>query len=224
MAPLEAEFLCARCRTPFTTPYPLDEAGVCAACRSGLRSYDAAYSYAFYEGTAQKLIHLLKYAAIHTLARPLSRRLSLALPRDQRIDSIVPVPLHWTRNWSRGFNQSALLARELSRLCGIPCVNVLRRSRRTPSQAGLSDRDRRRNVSRCFEVKTADLTGQHILLVDDVLTTGSTAAACAQALKKAGAARVVVLTLARADRRISMPAPALAASARANIGVDVKPM
>lgn len=235
MAPLEAEYQCVSCRTPFTTPYPLDENGVCAVCRRGLRAYDAAFAFAAYEGTAQKLIHLLKYSGIHTLAGPLAARMTAALPRSQPIDCIVPVPLHWTRRWSRGFNQSGLLAREVSRRCGIPCLDVLRRTRRTGSQAGLSDRDRRRNVSGGFAVQPKqDLAGKCVLLIDDVLTTGSTAAACARALKGAGAARVIVLTLARADRRISIPTPsgrvtthqpaALAATAGFESGAEVKPM
>jgi adenine/guanine phosphoribosyltransferase-like PRPP-binding protein len=125
------------------------------------------------------------------------------LPLDHNFDGIVPAPLHWRRYWQRGFNQSYLLARRLSRRIGIPVVRALRRVRATTSQAGLSDSARRRNVAQAFRVRRrARIEGKRILLIDDVMTTGSTASACARALKRGGAARVSLLTVARVDRRI----------------------
>jgi len=82
--PLSAEFFCASCRTPFQNGFALDTEGRCALCRSGLRGFDAAYSYGFYEGTVRDLIHLFKYKRIRTLARPLADLLSAAIPRDER--------------------------------------------------------------------------------------------------------------------------------------------
>jgi len=148
------------------------------------------------------LIHLYKYGRIRTLARPLAELLRAALPRDEHWDVVAAVPLHWLRKWRRGFNQSELLARQVARSTGVPLVSALRRVRATPAQAGLSHTGRRRNVATAFRSRRpASLEGRSILLIDDVLTTGSTAAACARALKKGGASRVLVLTVARADRR-----------------------
>jgi ComF family protein len=153
------------------------------------------------------LIHLFKYGKIATLAPPLSSLLAAALPRDERIDVIVPVPLYWWRQWRRGFNQSELLGRALSRRVGAPLVAALRRTRSTAPQEGLSNTARRRNVTGAFLGRRGalDLQGKHVLLIDDVMTTGATASACALALKKAGAARVALLTVARVDRRLEGP-------------------
>jgi len=201
-APLEAEFFCVSCRTPFRNSFPLDEEGRCALCRNGLRGFDAAYCYGAYEGALRKLIHLYKYGRIQTLARPLGELLLRALPRDERFDVITPVPLHWRRRWQRGFNQAELLARMVAMRTGMPAAGLLRRVRATSVQAGLSNTNRRRNVAAAFRChRSGRAKGQRILLVDDVMTTGSTAAACAAALKRAGAERVALLTVARVDRR-----------------------
>ena len=114
----------------------------------------------------------------------------------------MPVPLYRGRLWARRFNQSALLCFELAKLTGLP-VNVLalKRHRATRSQVGLSEHARRKNVTGAFALAPAKhplVKGRNILLIDDVLTTGSTVDACTRALKKAGAARVDVLVLARA--------------------------
>lgn len=208
--PLDAEYFCVDCRTPFQNPFPLDEQGRCALCRNGLRGFDAAYSFGAYEGVLRELIHLYKYGRIRTLARPLGSLLVAALPRDEKFDAVTPVPLHWRRQWQRGFNQSEILAREIARRCGIPMVKALRRVRSTAAQASLSNTGRRRNVAAAFAcrrfARTAknggSVRGRRILLIDDVMTTGSTAAACALALKRAGASRVALLTVARVDRRM----------------------
>jgi len=156
----------------------------------------------------RQLIHIYKYGCVRTLARPLADLLARALPRDEAFDAIVPVPLHWRRQWTRGFNQSALLARALARRLGLPVSQALRRMRSTAVQAGLSNSSRRQNVAKAFRVRrtggvAANLAGRRILLIDDVLTTGATAAACASALKRGGAARVALLTVARVDRRMN---------------------
>jgi ComF family protein len=199
--PLSAEFFCASCRTPFQNSFPLDAAGRCALCRSGLRGFDAAYSFGAYEGVLRELIHLYKYGKVRTLARPLSGWLAQALPRDEAFDALVPVPLYWRRRLQRGFNQAELLARGLSRRTGIPVVTALGRVRPTPAQAGLSTSARRRNVAKAFRAR--DVQGKRILLIDDVMTTGATATSCALALKQAGARRVALLTVARVDRRMA---------------------
>jgi ComF family protein len=200
--PLIAEHFCTSCRTPFLNHYPLDENGQCPMCRLGLRGFDAAYAFGAYEGTLRKLIHLFKYSRIAPLAQPLGRMMAGALPRDERYDAIVPLPLHWLRRWGRGFNQSKLLAEELARRSGVPVLEPVRRKRATSSQAGLSNSARRTNVRGAFEIKKPNqVAGRRILLVDDVMTTGATASACGQALKNAGAKYVALLALARVDRR-----------------------
>jgi ComF family protein len=214
--PLVAEYFCVSCRTPFQNRFPLDAEGRCGLCRFGLRGFDAAYSFGAYEGTLRELIHLFKYGRIRTLAKPLGEHLASAIPGDQRFDLIVPVPLHWRRRFQRGFNQAALLAASIARRYAMPVVAVVRRRRATASQAGLSNPRRRANVAGAFVVpRRSKVEGRRILLVDDVLTTGATASACAAALKRAGARYVAVLTLARADRRLAItpfqaagPAPA----------------
>lgn len=158
----------------------------------------------------RELIHLLKYGKVKTLADPLGKLLSSALPRDERFDALTPVPLHWRRQWQRGFNQSEVLASALSLRTGIPMIPALRRVRSTAAQAGLSNAGRRRNVAAAFAGRAsarAMLAGKRILLIDDVMTTGSTATACALALKRAGAARVALLTVARVDRRAPVASP-----------------
>lgn len=203
--PLVTEYFCSSCRAPFVNGFPLDESGRCALCRLGLVGFDAAYTYGSYEGTLRKLIHLYKYEKIHTLAKPLSRLLGQVLPREQHFDVIVPMPLHWRRRWERGFNQSALLAREIGRIWNAPVRQPVRRAKATAPQAGLTNAKRRANVSGAFIAKkNARLDGARVLLVDDVLTTGATAAACARALKRAGAKHVALLAVARTDRRVTI--------------------
>lgn len=203
--PLEADYHCASCHTPFVSPHPLDQAGLCALCRNGFQGFDSAYSYGFYEGKLQKVIHLFKYRGVYPLAGPLTGLLAAALPRHRRFDAIVPMPLHWMKRWQRGFNQSLLLAENLSRRTAIPVAAAVRRSRRGLPQAGLSDQERRANVRGAFSVARPEaIEGRHLLLIDDVLTTGATASACAAALKKGGAASVTALTVARTDRRFQL--------------------
>jgi ComF family protein len=204
---LAAEYFCVTCRTPFQNPFPLDESGRCRLCRSGARGFDAAYCFGTYEGTLLELIHLFKYGRMKPLARTLSANLALALPRDEKFDVVVPMPLHWRRKWQRGFNQAELLARPTARRCGIPVTNAVRRIRSTSAQAGLSNAQRRENVAGAFRIRNRRaIEGRRVLLIDDVMTTGATASACALALKRGGAASVTLLALARVDRRLFEPA------------------
>jgi ComF family protein len=200
--PLETEFFCTSCHTPFVNPFPLDEYGVCAACREGLRGFDHASSFGFYEGPLRSLIHLFKYSGMKPLARPLAVLLERAIPVDQQFDAVVPVPLHWRKRWERGFNQAELLARRIAKHRGVLLVDALKRKRSTAVQATLASAGRRRNVAGAFEIRSkAAVAGKRILLIDDVMTTGATAGACASVLKRAGAKSVSLVTLARVDRR-----------------------
>ena len=150
--PFVAECFCSDCRTPFLNSAPLDAQGRCALCRRGLTGFDGAYSYGEYAGTLRKLIHLFKYSGISPLAAPLGRLLVRALPRTESFDAIVPMPLHWMRRWRRGFNQSQLLGRVLANRTGLPLMDVMRRRKATPPQAGLTSAERRTNVAGAFEV------------------------------------------------------------------------
>lgn len=199
--PLEAEFCCASCRAPFTSRYPLDETGRCALCRLGLNGFDAVYSYGWYEGSLRALIHVLKYEGVRPLARPLGQLLLGAIPRQENFDAIVPMPLHWSKLWQRGFNQAELLARQVARARNTPLVKAVKRRKATAPQAGLTNARRRANVQGAFQA-TRRLDGMRVLLIDDVLTTGATASACARALKRAGAAHVALAAVARTDRRL----------------------
>ena len=181
---------------------------MCLACLLDHNRFDAAYSFGAYEGVLRELVHLFKYDGVKTLAQPLGRMMLRAFPREARFDAIVPMPLHWTKRMARGFNQSRLLALEVSHGTGLPVERLVRRTRATRSQAGLRGRDRRRNVRGAFTVAAPDLAaGRRFLVVDDVLTTGATLNACAAALKSAGAVHVSVLALVRADRRHWPSAP-----------------
>ena len=200
--PLSAEFFCASCRTPFLNDRPLDENGLCGLCRHGMRGFDTAYAFGIYDGPLRALIHLFKYDRIRPLAEPLGELIARAVPLDERFDAVAPMPMHWLKKWRRGFNQAELLADAVARRLSVPVLNAVRKNRATQAQAGLTSAMRRSNVAGAFEVRRGPAArGLRVLLIDDVLTTGATASACAAALKRAGAVHVGVLTLARADRR-----------------------
>ncbi len=199
--PLAAEYSCVCCHSPFLTPHPLDSEGRCGLCRRGLSGFDAAYSFGSYEGTLRKLIQLFKYGRVSSLDKPFGGMLADALPRERVYDLIVPMPMHWRRRWSRGFNQAELLSKAIAKRLNLPVKNAVQRRKATPPQAGLTAAQRRLNVSGAFGIRRpAAVKGKRILLVDDVFTTGATAGACARALKRAGAVRVEVLTVARANK------------------------
>lgn len=182
--------------------YPLDEQDLCTVCRESLVNFDTAYSFGSYEGPLRKLIHLFKYAKVESLAEPLSRFVIRALPLDQNFDSVLAMPMHWRKQWERGFNQAELLARPVAKRYGLKLSHNLRRERYTRAQAGLSELERQENLKGSFCVKRPEqVQGKRLLLIDDVFTTGATLRAAAAALKAAGAARVSALTLARVDRR-----------------------
>lgn len=192
-----------RCRAPFLNRETLNDDGICAACAAEPEGLDYAWSYGNYDGRLRRLIHVYKYERVDTLAGPLARLLMDALPRDEQFDVIAPMPLHWRKRWDRGFNQADLLARVVAERSGIPYrAKLLRRVKASPAQAGLSFAARQTNVRGVFRVPKHAVQGQSVLLIDDVLTTGATAASAARLLRRTGgASRVSILTLARADRR-----------------------
>ena len=152
------------------------------------------------EGPIREAIHRLKYDGVTALAQPLGRLISdYWLTHPLQSDMIVPVPLHRRRLRQRGFNQAALLAYELSARADLAVDDTtLIRHRATASQVGLDIEQRKNNVQDAFECTTGKLVNRHILLIDDVYTTGSTLEACAAALHAGGVNSVQALTLARA--------------------------
>ena len=156
-----------------------------------------------YDGAARTVLLGFKHGDRQHLARLMAPHVARAGAAVLGADALlVPVPLHFTRLWSRGFNQAALLARAVGKRTGTPlAVDALVRVRRTALSRGLNRRKRAENVRAAFRVRSrAAVRGRNIVLVDDVYTTGATADACARTLLRAGAARVDVLTWARVVR------------------------
>lgn len=174
---------------------------VSAAALANPPDWDRARAVAQFGPVMRDLIHAFKYADRHDARALFGRWLGGAggeLLADA--DLLVPVPLHRRRLLNRKFNQAALLAAEVSRLTGVPAdMLALTRVKATPTQVGLSEAERRRNLAGAFQVPAgarARIADRRIVLIDDVITTGSTAGACARVLRRAGAARIDVLALA----------------------------
>lgn len=140
-----------------------------------------------------------KYGADTPLVRVLANHMATSWVAHgvDGVQCLVPVPLHWAKQLKRGYNQSALLCEQLSSLLGLPTHTLLRRTRWTRSQASLDLTRRKRNLRNAFSIRRSALAVQHVLLVDDVMTTGSTLEACCKALKRGGVPLVSVLTAAR---------------------------
>lgn len=183
-------------------PYAAQEPILSAAAMADPPAYDRARAAARYDEVMRELVHGLKYKdrqeGLNLFAGWL---LNAGQPLFADADLLVPVPLYRLRLWSRRFNQAALLAQALSsRTCIAANMFALQRKRRTASQVGLSAEQRKRNVRGAFAVPQKwrdEIAGKNIILVDDVITTGATANACARSLKQAGAKRVDALALAR---------------------------
>jgi ComF family protein len=190
---------CARCGVAFGAFEPATAPALCGACAAEPPGWDWARAAAEYAGTVRDAIHAFKFEGRRALARPLAALLlaqwGRTLPEDAA--ALVPVPLARARERQRGFNQAALLADRLGAALGRPVrPRWLRRVRPTGPQSDLGAAARRANVRGAFAAD-ARVAGLHVVVVDDVLTTGATAAECARALRAAGAARVGVLTVAR---------------------------
>lgn len=192
--------LCFRCGLGFSSPSDVDH--LCAECLSAERHFSRARAVCGYEGIIMEAISRLKYGGLTRLAKPLGNLLAEYQDPDFSLsdnDLIIPVPLHTRRLRERGFNQSLLLARQVSRRRSIPLnFTALHRARQTQPQTQLSGAERRKNVRGAFEVRKMEaVEGKRILLIDDVFTTGATVQECASVLREAGVIEVHVLTLAR---------------------------
>lgn len=198
----ELQFLgppqCACCGVPL--PHDGDAAAQCGACLAEPPPFATARAPLAYGRPARQVVLALKHGRRLHLARLMARamlRVAGPLPDDA---VIVPVPSHRWRLWQRGFNQAAEIARHLARQSGRPLlVDALERRKPTASTKGLTRKQRAANVAGAFQVaRKADVQGRAVVLVDDVMTTGATVAACAKQLRRAGARHVAVLTYTRA--------------------------
>lgn len=182
---------CALCNLPMET---MMAGSICGPCMDQPPRHDGVRAAVAYGPVARNVVLRLKYSCRTGHAETVARLLARHVDGD---GLIVPVPLHRWRLWGRGFNQAALIARTLSRSSGQPvALDLLQRKRATKSMRGLSSRKRADAVRGAFRV-SGRVAGGTVWLVDDVYTSGATANACAVALKRAGAERVVVVTWAR---------------------------
>ncbi|MEO6971191.1 MAG: ComF family protein [Chthoniobacterales bacterium] len=191
---------CAQCSQAFAGA--ITGSFTCANCEDRVLHFDAAVSAYRSRGVVRKVMHDFKYGRQIHLRHLLGRWLadSLQDPRlaGRRFDFIVPVPLHSARKRERGFNQAELLALALHRLSGLPLQNALQRTRYTTTQTQFDRSERIENLRGAFRLRRgSNVQDLRMLLVDDVLTTGSTLSECAKVLKKAGAISVHAATAAR---------------------------
>jgi len=181
-------------------PLAATDINICAACLAKPPVIFRTRAAVAYGEATRSLPLRLKYSRKVALAKTMARFMRSLIETDGD-PLLVPVPLHSSRLWTRGFNQAALLAGELARLCDIEHDPfVLQRGKRTAALKGMSPQQRKREVAGAFKVEKGSLSGRRVILVDDVLTTGSTANGCAKALLGAGADRVDLICWARVVR------------------------
>lgn len=193
---------CACCGAPV-----VGEAKLCLNCKSEPRDFDISRSVFVYEDEIAKLIAGLKFNNKPYISRTLGRYLAnLYKELGWEVDLIVPVPMTEARKKWRGYNQAELLAQEVSDAINIDInTETLVKIKETDEQKELSLNERRKNLRQAFKViDKYPIKGKRILLIDDVMTTGSTADACAMALKKAHASRVFVLTIAHGQMQLAL--------------------
>lgn len=199
---------CNRCGRPFASPagVEIEDLRLCHVCRRGLYDFDFARSYGPYTPAMAGAIMLLKYQEVAPLATWFAAHLRETFDGHREMclaDVVVPVPVHPVRLRERGYNHAELIAKPLARSLGLPCRSyLLVRSRPRPDKLRLTLRERWRSVRGAYTIRQGlRVDNLRVLLVDDVLTTGATLDACSRALRKAGAAKVAALTVARAIPR-----------------------
>ena len=185
---------CTRCGNQVTND------NLCLRCQTSPLQIDCIRSVVYFEGVLREAIHLLKYRGRTVLAKTLGSLMATYwMQHPVECDIVVPVPLHASRLRERGYNQAALLAGEMARQAGLILdEHALVRQRSTAPQVNLDAKQRKENVHAAFQCAGDALDGKHVLLIDDVCTTGATLQACAIALYQKGACGVRALTLARA--------------------------
>jgi ComF family protein len=201
---------CTVCGERIESPYALanlEDAALCPVCRRLEPPFAKAAAYGSYNGGLRELIHLLKYDRVRPAANVLGRMLSEVIADMAHLFAasemaVVPVPLHASKRRQRGFNQAELIARaalkQKFQLRLVLHCGLLERCRPTESQIGLTRHQRRENMRGAFRVRnSAEIENREVLLVDDVFTTGTTASECARVLRRAGASRIYVATVAR---------------------------
>jgi ComF family protein len=192
---------CSKCSEPFAGA--ITDTFSCANCAHRTLHFEAAVCAYRSRGIVRQIVHEFKYGGQQHLRHPIAGWLAETLedPRfsGRRFDAIVPVPLHPTRKRERGFNQAELLAALLSERAAVPSRDLLQRIRYTTTQTAFDRAERMENLHGAFRLrKNADVRGLRVLLVDDILTTGSTLSECARVLKAAGALSIHAATAARA--------------------------
>lgn len=208
------ESVCPRCGQPYPSETALRQTPhfICGVCRTTKIFFDRAVATAYYETVLKEAIHQFKFNYKTGLGKHLAQLMIANLSEELAISQyhvILPVPLHKIRQRHRGYNQSAILAKYIARYCKIPLmVDNLVRIRYTDSQALLEGRKARQtNVKNAFRViHPTSLRDKHVILIDDVVTTGATVNECSKTLKEAGVKFILVLTLSRPDFRSYSPA------------------
>lgn len=187
---------CIRCGLQFEK----EGTGICLNCKASNFHFEFARSAVAFDETIISSIHKFKYAKYKFLAEPFSYLLyDKLMLQDWKIDLITYVPLFEIREKERGYNQSRELATQLSKLTNIDTCHDIARIKDTPTQTKLTRRERQENVKDCFKVtNTKSFKGLNVLIIDDVFTSGSTTNELSKTLKKAGANKVYVLTIAHA--------------------------
>ena len=197
---IPGEPACTACQRPFGDG-DADAGMTCAVCLQDPPRHDGIAAGTLYNDTARKLVLQFKHGRKIALAPMLARLIAARLPDLEGEWLAVPVPLHRFRLWKRGFNQSALIAHELAKRDGIGlCVDGLVRTKPTPSLGGLGRTQRRKALSGAIAInprRRESLKGAQVLLVDDVMTSGATTSACVSALKRGGAAKVMIVCFSR---------------------------
>ncbi len=195
LVPIGSDY-CMKCGKPLEG----EQEEYCSDCLRRTHSFEAARAVFSYQGALRQSIYRLKYSGKQeygiVFGQEMARQLGPWI-RQRGITRIVPIPLHPSRQRSRGYNQAALPARELGRLMGIPVdERLLYRTKRTAPLKTLTGRERRANLEHAFSVRGTIPPGERILLIDDIYTTGSTADAAAACLMAAGECRVYMLAVA----------------------------
>lgn len=196
---IPGEQSCASCQRPFAEG--TQDGSLCAICLADPPRHDGIAAGTLYNDASRRLVLAFKHGRRIALAPLLGRFVAARLPQIDETWIVVPVPLHRWRLWRRGFNQAALLGREVAQLRQTQLlVDALLRRKATPMLGGLGRKARARALSGSIAInpkRAAWLKGASIVLVDDVLTSGATSNACVSALKRAGAKRVVIACFAR---------------------------